>query len=228
MPNVFADGDRISGFIDLGKAGKADRWQDLAICYRSLKHNFEGRYNGGLPHIRATIRICCLKIHSCYLRDSFLRSCPKSVSAARCLRQNIVRRRRLQMKHERKTQIRNNYEYAKEKIRPEFLKYDQETMIRRFQLKHDPDYIYLPFVGSEYRISRQTGEGGTPAFRLSDTGAGKRYGKNTDRAGGLYGDPVNLRYPLLFKTRCVAHRPLVSGQQPSRRRPEQWSWRTIL
>lgn len=62
------------------------------------------------------------------------------------------------MKHERKTQIRNNYEYAKEKIRPEFLKYDQETMIRRFQLKHDPDYIYLPFVGSEYRISRQTGE----------------------------------------------------------------------
>ncbi|MFQ7287953.1 MAG: DUF3786 domain-containing protein [Lacrimispora saccharolytica] len=62
------------------------------------------------------------------------------------------------MKDERKTQVRNNYEYAKEKIRPEFLKYDQETMIRRFQLKHDPDYIYLPFVGSEYRISRQTGE----------------------------------------------------------------------
>ncbi|MBM6667374.1 phosphotransferase [Lacrimispora saccharolytica] len=50
MPNVFADGDRISGFIDLGKAGKADRWQDLAICYRSLKHNFEGRYNGGFPY----------------------------------------------------------------------------------------------------------------------------------------------------------------------------------
>ena len=62
------------------------------------------------------------------------------------------------MKDERKTQVRNNYEYAKEKIRPEFLKYDQETMIRRFQLKHDRDYIYLPFVGSEYRISRQTGE----------------------------------------------------------------------
>ena len=50
MPNVFADGDRISGFIDLGKAGKADRWQDLAICYISLKHNFEGRYNGGFPY----------------------------------------------------------------------------------------------------------------------------------------------------------------------------------
>ena len=50
MPNIFADGDRISGFIDLGKTGKADRWQDLALCYRSLKANFEGRYNGGFPY----------------------------------------------------------------------------------------------------------------------------------------------------------------------------------
>ena len=52
----------------------------------------------------------------------------------------------------------DNYEYTKEKIRPEFLKYDQGTMIRRFRLKHDGDYLYLPFVGSEYRIRRQTGE----------------------------------------------------------------------
>ena len=50
LPNVFADGDRISGFIDLGKTGKADRWQDLAICYRSLRDNFAGRYNGGHPY----------------------------------------------------------------------------------------------------------------------------------------------------------------------------------
>ncbi|MDE5803640.1 MAG: aminoglycoside 3'-phosphotransferase [Lachnospiraceae bacterium] len=47
LPNLFADGDRVTGFIDLGKMGVADRWQDIALCYRSLKHNFEGKYNGG-------------------------------------------------------------------------------------------------------------------------------------------------------------------------------------
>ena len=47
LPNVFAQGDKISGFIDLGKAGPANRWQDIAICLRSLHHNFAGVYTGG-------------------------------------------------------------------------------------------------------------------------------------------------------------------------------------
>ena len=49
LPNIFAEGDRISGFIDLGKAGPADRWQDIAIAIRSLSHNFDGRYFDGKP-----------------------------------------------------------------------------------------------------------------------------------------------------------------------------------
>ena len=49
LPNIFAKGDRISGFIDLGKAGPADRWQDIAIAIRSLAHNFDGRYFNGKP-----------------------------------------------------------------------------------------------------------------------------------------------------------------------------------
>ena len=49
LPNIFAKGDRISGFIDLGKAGSADRWQDIAIAIRSLDHNFDGRYSNGKP-----------------------------------------------------------------------------------------------------------------------------------------------------------------------------------
>ena len=49
LPNIFAKGDRISGFIDLGKAGSADRWQDIAIAIRSLDHNFDGRYFEGKP-----------------------------------------------------------------------------------------------------------------------------------------------------------------------------------
>lgn len=47
LPNIFAKGNEISGFIDLGKMGPADRWQDIAIAVRSLEHNFDGRYFGG-------------------------------------------------------------------------------------------------------------------------------------------------------------------------------------
>lgn len=44
LPNIFINGGKISGFIDLGKTGIADKWQDIALCYHSLKHNFDGKY----------------------------------------------------------------------------------------------------------------------------------------------------------------------------------------
>lgn len=44
LPNIFFLGEKISGYIDLGKAGIADKWQDIALCYRSLLHNFDGKY----------------------------------------------------------------------------------------------------------------------------------------------------------------------------------------
>ncbi len=34
--NILVENYHINGFIDLGKAGIADRWQDLAICIREL------------------------------------------------------------------------------------------------------------------------------------------------------------------------------------------------
>ena len=46
LPNIFFQGDCLSGMIDLGRAGIADRWQDIALCYRSLKHNYSGKYGG--------------------------------------------------------------------------------------------------------------------------------------------------------------------------------------
>jgi len=46
LPNVFIDNQRLSGFIDLGRMGVADRWQDIALCWRSLKHNYGGEYGG--------------------------------------------------------------------------------------------------------------------------------------------------------------------------------------
>ena len=44
LPNVFFEAGKLSGFIDLGDCGISDKWRDLALCHRSLRHNFCGRY----------------------------------------------------------------------------------------------------------------------------------------------------------------------------------------
>ena len=46
LPNIFINDGRFSGFVDIGRMGIADRYQDIAICLRSLHHNFSGIYNG--------------------------------------------------------------------------------------------------------------------------------------------------------------------------------------
>ena len=46
MPNILINNNEISGFIDLGDAGVGDKWRDITLCYRSLKHNFDGTYGG--------------------------------------------------------------------------------------------------------------------------------------------------------------------------------------
>ena len=52
---------------------------------------------------------------------------------------------------------KSNYDTMRDRMKLRFLEYDQEAMIRKFQLKSDADYLYLSFVGRPYRISRQTG-----------------------------------------------------------------------
>lgn len=51
----------------------------------------------------------------------------------------------------------SNYEKMRDAMEPAFLKYDQERMIEKFSLKHDQEYLYLDFVGREYRLNRRTG-----------------------------------------------------------------------
>lgn len=46
LPNLFLKEGKVSGYMDLGRSGIADRYQDIALCYRSLKHNYSGRYGG--------------------------------------------------------------------------------------------------------------------------------------------------------------------------------------
>lgn len=51
LPNIFFSGDQVTGFIDLGDSGVADKWRDLAYCYRSLKHNTDGTYGTVVPDL---------------------------------------------------------------------------------------------------------------------------------------------------------------------------------
>ncbi len=51
LPNLFTDGKRFTGFIDVGNVGAHDRWMDLALGWRSLKHNSDGHYGKVYPKI---------------------------------------------------------------------------------------------------------------------------------------------------------------------------------
>lgn len=55
LPNMLVEGDRLSGFIDLGSSGVGDRYRDLALARWSLRYNFGRDYDAlffdayGLP-----------------------------------------------------------------------------------------------------------------------------------------------------------------------------------
>ena len=48
-------------------------------------------------------------------------------------------------------------QYIMNNAKSVFLKYDQQAMIDKLQLKFDEDYIYLEFVKKKYRIEKTTG-----------------------------------------------------------------------
>lgn len=51
----------------------------------------------------------------------------------------------------------SNYEIMKHQMQAEFLKYDQERMIRKLDLYADETYIFIRFFSQQYRIDRDTG-----------------------------------------------------------------------
>lgn len=52
---------------------------------------------------------------------------------------------------------KSNYEQMRDQMRPHFLTYNQEEMIRKFDLNCDEDHLYIRFCGRMYRIGRTTG-----------------------------------------------------------------------
>lgn len=53
--------------------------------------------------------------------------------------------------------MKNNYETMRNQARQFFLTFDQTEMIRKFDLPHDEEYLYLRFCGRPYRVSRTSG-----------------------------------------------------------------------
>jgi len=49
LPNIFLQDGRFSGFIDVSDMGIGEKWRDIALCWRSLKHNTDGTYSRVYP-----------------------------------------------------------------------------------------------------------------------------------------------------------------------------------
>ena len=71
LPNIIVADDRLSGFIDLGRAGLADRYQDLALCTRSLTRNFGPGWEELFWHQYALIQPDAAKLAYYRLLDEF-------------------------------------------------------------------------------------------------------------------------------------------------------------
>lgn len=67
---------------------------------------------------------------------------------------------------------KSNYQIQSEKSQLEFIKWNHEAIAQKFNLKLDGQYLYINFVGQNYRISRQTGAAEKSDDGLSYTQAG--------------------------------------------------------
>lgn len=52
----------------------------------------------------------------------------------------------------------SNYEKMKNSMADVFLHYNQESMIQKFDMAHDENYLYISFIGRDYRINRGDGQ----------------------------------------------------------------------
>lgn len=62
----------------------------------------------------------------------------------------------------------SNYDITRVKMEKEFVRYDQKRMIEKFHLRHTQEYLFITFLGEEYRVGRETGK----VERCLENGAG--------------------------------------------------------
>ena len=55
------------------------------------------------------------------------------------------------------TKALNNYDKTKISMAHVFLQYDQATMIHKYSLDYNSDWLYVTFINRTYRINRKTG-----------------------------------------------------------------------
>ena len=52
----------------------------------------------------------------------------------------------------------NNYQIQARQAQDRFTTYDQDTLIAKLKLRHDPDFLYVTMLSETYRIHRKTGD----------------------------------------------------------------------
>lgn len=71
LPNVVVDGGSFSGFVDCGRCGRADRYQDLALAVRSITHNFGASFATAFFDAYGIERVDTAKVAYYRLVDEF-------------------------------------------------------------------------------------------------------------------------------------------------------------
>ena len=91
-----------------------------------------------------------------------------------------------------------NFDQMSEDARNLFLSCDQEKIIRKFNLQHSDDSIFIRFLGREYRVDRQSG-------RIFQAGS--------DRPAG--NDETMSIYDMLCYSREQPNLPVLTGEWQS-------------
>lgn len=104
--------------------------------------------------------------------------------------------------------MESNYEKQVYMARELFKQYDRKTMIRKFELEHDEEYLYLQLLDQKYRVRLETGE-----VERQRADAGEQSHQEERETQGAYEPCIDYRavmtiYDVLC---CSGEHPVRSG-----------------
>ena len=71
LPNIIFEGGAFTGFVDCGRCGRADRYQDLALAHRSIESNFGKSLAGAFLSAYGLEYVDTMKLSYYRLLDEF-------------------------------------------------------------------------------------------------------------------------------------------------------------